>query len=89
MTAGLIPASASAPPLAAAASRGGEPDFEPLCAAYDIQCAQMATRLLDGGEQAARALVEAVNGRKVALTPEEARTVSVNVNVPADLDRIP
>ena len=79
VTAGLIPESASAPPLAAAAIRRGEPDFEPLCAAYDIRCAQMATQLLDGGERAARALMEAVDGRKVALTPEEARTVSANV----------
>ncbi len=89
VTAGLTPASDSAPPLAAAASRHGQPDFEPLCAAYDIQCAEVVTRLLDGGERAARALVEAVDGRKIVLTPEEARAVSANVNVPADLDRIP
>ena len=89
VAAGLIPESASAPSLAAAASRRGEPDFEPLCAAYDIQCAEMVTQLLDGGEPAARALVEAVDGRKVAPTLDEARTVSGNVNVPADLDRIP
>lgn len=76
-------------PLAAAASRVGEPDFEPLCAIYRVECADEVGRLLDEGERAARALVEAVDGRKVDLTPEAARAVSVNVNVPADLDRRP
>lgn len=76
-------------PLAAAASRVGEPDFEPLCAIYRVECVGEVGRLLDEGERAARALVEAVNGRKVDLTPEAARAVSVNVNVPADLDRRP
>jgi molybdopterin-guanine dinucleotide biosynthesis protein A len=75
------------PPLAAAASRAGEPDFEPLCAVYRVDCADTVSRLLDEGERAARALVEFVDGRKVVLTPEAAQAVSVNVNVPADLER--
>ena len=76
-------------PLATAASREGDPDFEPLCAVYRIGCLQEVTRLLDHGERAARALVAAVGGRKVVLDPEAAQAVSVNINVPDDLDRIP
>lgn len=82
-------AAGSVPTLAVAAGRRGEPDFEPLCALYRVECADRVSRLLDEGERAARALVESVGGMKLVLTPGAARAVSVNVNVPADLERRP
>ena len=47
----------------------------------------MVTGLLNEGERAARSLLEAVGGKKVLLDPGLAEAVSVNVNVPADLER--
>ena len=73
--------------LAAAASRRGDPDFEPLCSVYRTECVDIVTGLLDKGERAARSLFEAVDGKKVVLNSGSARAVSVNVNLPADLDR--
>lgn len=74
--------------MAAAAHRVGNPDFEPLCAVYRISCLDTVTHLLDNGEQAARALVEAVEGRRVVLNAAAAWAVSLNVNLPEDLDRL-
>ena len=74
--------------MAAAAHRVGNPDFEPLCAVYRIGCLETVTSLLDEGEQAARALVETVEGRRVVLDPAAAWAVSLNVNFPEDLDRL-
>ena len=81
--------SAAEDTLASTALRVGDPDFEPLCALYRVECAEVAGRLLDSGARAARALVEAVGATKVVLTPEAAAAVSLNVNHPEDLDRLP
>lgn len=75
-------------PGAVAAARRGDPAFEPLCALYSVACAAEATRLLDEGQRAARALFEAVGGEAVALDDAAAGAVSANVNTPADLDRL-
>jgi molybdopterin-guanine dinucleotide biosynthesis protein A len=65
---------------AAAPTRAGVPDFEPLCAAYRISCLRPARRLLDEGRYAARSLFEEVGGRRVESTDE-----LKNVNTPEDL----
>jgi molybdopterin-guanine dinucleotide biosynthesis protein A len=65
-----------------AASREGDPDFQPLCAIYPVGCLSAATRLLDGGTRPARALVEAVGGVRVDLGLRE-----LNVNDEEDLHR--
>lgn len=82
------PLAGSPAPLAVAAARCGDPDFEPLCAVYRTECLEVVSSLLDRGARAARTLVESVGGRKVELDDEAAAAVSVNVNVPDDLDRI-
>ncbi|HAT38411.1 MAG TPA: hypothetical protein DCS75_07935, partial [Gemmatimonadetes bacterium] len=61
----------------AAASRRGDPDFEPLCSVYRTECVDIVTGLLDKGERAARSLFEAVDGKKVVLNSGSARAVSV------------
>ncbi|MDH3424699.1 MAG: molybdenum cofactor guanylyltransferase, partial [Gemmatimonadota bacterium] len=66
---------------AAAAAREGDPDFEPLCAVYRTDCLDDVAALLDGGESAARALLERVGGARAPVDP---RTL-VNVNTEADL----
>ena len=77
---------------AAAASRDGVPDFEPLCAAYSITCLPIAAALLDRGEGAARALFKAVGGTRVVPSDsdvdgaEDAPTL-LNVNTEDDLRR--
>jgi len=77
---------------AAAASRDGVPDFEPLCAAYSITCLPIAAALLDRGEGAARALFEAVDGTRVVLSDSEVDGAEdvpalLNVNTEDDLRR--
>lgn len=61
---------------AAAVAREGDPDFEPLCAVYSVDCLPVVTRLLDEGVRAAGALFRAVDGRRV---PGGGRA-EVNVN---------
>jgi molybdenum cofactor guanylyltransferase len=68
---------------AAAAARGGDPAFEPLCAVYRASIGSVASELLDRGERSARALYEAVAGRAVAVPREPL----LNVNSEADLVR--
>lgn len=68
---------------ASAASRSGEPDFEPLCAVYRVGCLDDVRRLLDGGSAAARALFESVGGVRVVA----GEGAEVNVNTAADLAR--
>lgn len=68
---------------AAAARRAGEPDFEPLCAAYRRGCLAHARGLLDRGHAAAHALFEEVGGVRVAVNDD----VTLNVNTPEDLAR--
>ena len=69
--------------LAVGAGRSGDPSFEPLCAVYAVGALEVASRLLDGGERAARALFETIGGRVVEGVAE----TGVNVNRPADLTR--
>ncbi len=66
-----------------AASRTGIPPFEPLCAVYPVGVLGTATRLLDEGERAARALFETLGGRVV----DGVAGADVNVNEPADVVR--
>jgi molybdopterin-guanine dinucleotide biosynthesis protein A len=68
---------------AAAAARAGDPPFEPLCAVYPVGSLATATRLLDEGERAARALFAALDGDVV----DGVAGVSLNVNEPADVAR--
>ena len=77
---------------AAAASRDGVPDFEPLCAAYSITCLPIAAALLDRGEGAARALFKAVDGTRVVPSDSdvdgaEDAPALLNVNTEDDLRR--
>jgi molybdopterin-guanine dinucleotide biosynthesis protein A len=65
-----------------AAGREGDPDFQPLCAIYPVECGPAVTRLLDQGARAARALFETVGGARVDLGLAE-----LNVNDEADLLR--
>jgi molybdopterin-guanine dinucleotide biosynthesis protein A len=67
---------------AVAASRAGDPDFEPLCAVYPSRYADAAADLLDRGERAARALFESVGGRRVASVSG----AGANVNDASELD---
>jgi molybdenum cofactor guanylyltransferase len=66
---------------AAAASRHGDPPFEPLCAVYRTACRATATQLLDAGERSARALFEALGGRAVQVPGH----LLLNVNTEAEL----
>ncbi len=68
---------------ACAASRDGDPDFEPLCAVYATSCLPIARSLLDSGARAARALFEGVDGRAVEVCPE----AMLNVNTQGELER--
>lgn len=61
---------------AAAVEREGDPDFEPLCAVYAIDCLPVVTELLDEGVRAAGALFRTVDGRRVPGGPR----AGVNVN---------
>ena len=77
---------------AAAAARDGVPDFEPLCAAYSTTCLPVASALLDGGNRAARALFEAVDGARVVPSESDSDGSDhapglLNVNTEADLLR--
>jgi len=71
--------------------RDGDPDFEPLCALYKTSCLSTATRLLDGGERAARSLFEAVGGSRVEVghvssEQDAGASALLNVNTEDDLD---
>lgn len=80
----LVEAFRGAPPSvdAVAASRDGDPPFEPLFAVYRGRCLPAATRLLEEGRAAAQGLLDAVDGRVVAVAGDAA---SLNVNTEEDL----
>lgn len=80
----LVQAFRSAPPSvdAVAASRDGDPAFEPLFAVYRRRCLPKVARLLDEGHGAARELFVAVEGWTVRVSGDVA---SVNVNTEEDL----
>lgn len=80
----LVRAFRIAPPSvdAVAASRDGDPAFEPLFAVYRRRCLPTVTRLLDEGHGAARGLLDAVGGRTVRVGGD---VTSVNVNTQEDL----
>ena len=65
--------------------------LEPLCAAYAASCAPVASELLDYGERAAHALIDAVAGSHwsiaTTLSPDDAARTFFNVNTPDDLRR--
>ncbi len=71
----LCPEGAAGRPLAVAASRGAD-HLEPLCAIYSAGCLPVATRLLDEGDRAARALFAAVDGCRVEGVADTATNVN-------------
>jgi molybdopterin-guanine dinucleotide biosynthesis protein A len=70
------------PALAAAPSRDGR--WEPLCAAYRVECLPWASGALDRGERAAHALLEAVSAVGVVLPGDR----FLNVNTREDQARV-
>ena len=68
---------------ASAPARAGDPDFEPLCAAYRVSCLPTLRALLDSGARAAQLLFERAGGERVAVGHD----VFLNVNTAADLAR--
>lgn len=69
--------------LAAAPARDADRGWEPLCAAYRIECLPMVSAALDRGELAAHAVLDAVDAVRA---PAHARAL-LNVNTPTDRAR--
>lgn len=68
--------------------RGGDPDFEPLCAVYPTSGLAAVSALLDDGERAAQAAYRRLEGRAVpASGSPSGADAMLNVNTPADADR--
>ncbi len=65
---------------AAAPARQGDEGWEPLCAAYRLECLPWASAALDRGELAVHGLLDAVGAVRVAARP----AALLNVNTPAD-----
>jgi molybdopterin-guanine dinucleotide biosynthesis protein A len=65
--------------------------LDPLCAAYGIQCATVASGMIARGERAAHKFANACGGHDwpidVAMSPAEAQRAFFNVNTPDDLRR--
>ena len=64
--------------------------LEPLCAAYDATCADVAAELLAGGERAAHVLCDRVRGARWMIAEKKTLVTEhtfFNVNTPDDLRR--